>query len=230
MSAGIYLYLDKQTNEIVYIGKDSNIHRNERHKAHLNPNNYSKQHINKVLQNNLDRYKYDIFCEGNFSNHELNCFEIELINIFNPLFNFTKGGEGVNGFKWNKKRKEKHSQIMKEFWEDDEYREETCKKIKEAVNKSEYKEKMSKRMLGNKHAQGPHNVSENTYNQMLKNLEKGRLSNDYATIEKQGFNSSRKQIYCIRFKGKRLKRSIDKNKLLNWFLKEYPLEKIKMEV
>lgn len=73
------------------------------------------------------------------------------------------------------------------------------------------------------------NVSKEVYNQRLRNLEKGRLPNKYATITKEGFNSAGNQVYQLRFKGKRLKRSINKDKLLNWFLKEYPLEIIKME-
>ena len=33
MSKGIYAYIDKKDNNIVYVGKDSNIHKNKRHKA-----------------------------------------------------------------------------------------------------------------------------------------------------------------------------------------------------
>lgn len=51
---------------------------------------------------------------------------------------------------------------------------------------------------------------------------------DYATIQKAGFNKQKKQIYAIKFKGHKIKSSIDKNKLIQFFLKNYPLEIIKI--
>jgi len=58
---GIYCYQDTQNdNEIVYIGKDSNIDRNIRYNAHKKPSQYNCQQINRVIQNNPNRYKYKI--------------------------------------------------------------------------------------------------------------------------------------------------------------------------
>ena len=37
---GIYYYVDKETGNIVYIGKDSHIDKNKRCKDHLNPSRY----------------------------------------------------------------------------------------------------------------------------------------------------------------------------------------------
>lgn len=50
----------------------------------------------------------------------------------------------------------------------------------------------------------------------------------YSTIMKHGFTSNGKQIYTLRFKGEDYKHSIDPNKLLYWFLENYPLEIIKV--
>ena len=97
---GIYLYYDTKKNSVVYIGKDSNIDKKTRHRAHMSG---KKQQFDKILQNNPDRYKYVVFCEGNFSNEELNNLEIQAIKLFNTFyredaFNFTEGGDGVGSF------------------------------------------------------------------------------------------------------------------------------------
>jgi hypothetical protein len=49
----------------------------------------------------------------------------------------------------------------------------------------------------------------------------------YATIIKDGLYNG-KQRYGLKFNGKKLKRSKDPNKLLNWFLENYPLEIIRI--
>ena len=51
----------------------------------------------------------------------------------------------------------------------------------------------------------------------------------YARIVKNGHEKN-KQRYCILHNGVKIKGSVDKKKLLNWFLKEHPLEIIKMGV
>lgn len=98
MSKGIYCYIDLQNNDsIVYIGKDSDIGRNERHKHHTAPSHYDTQHINRVVQNNPKRYKYEVLCENDhYSDVYLKSLEKGLIKVYNPLFNFTKGGDGAN--------------------------------------------------------------------------------------------------------------------------------------
>lgn len=40
---GIYQYRDLYTNDVVYIGRDSRIDMNIRHKQHLNPSMYNEQ-------------------------------------------------------------------------------------------------------------------------------------------------------------------------------------------
>lgn len=91
---GIYAYLDKENNnEIVYIGLDSNIYKNKRHSDHLSKSNYNKQVINRVLQNNIDRYEYKVLEKGKYTKKELGDMERDYIEKYNPKFNFTKGGE-----------------------------------------------------------------------------------------------------------------------------------------
>lgn len=96
---GIYGYWDTEKECVLYIGKDSNISTNNRHKDHHHPSRYDEQQINRILQNNKGRYQYFILCDGYFSEEELNQLETEAIAIFNTYygygFNFTKGGDGT---------------------------------------------------------------------------------------------------------------------------------------
>ena len=50
MSKGIYCYYDNLRCEIIYVGKDSYIDKNKRHKDHYNPLLKGAQRINGVLQ------------------------------------------------------------------------------------------------------------------------------------------------------------------------------------
>ena len=115
MTKGIYGYFDKQMNKIVYVGKDSNIDKDIRHKTHTAPSHYNQQQINRVLQNNLDRFEYRKLIElsDDFTNDDLNDLEIHYIKVFNPRFNFTDGGEGLSGFKHSKETKQKMSDAKK---------------------------------------------------------------------------------------------------------------------
>jgi len=111
MSVGIYCYKDLQNdNSIVYIGKDANIHINKRHKDHFTPSRYDEQVINRVLQNNPDRYSYEVLKEWNMEEHHPKTavlLEKLYIRRYDPKFNFTKGGEGLVGFKHSEETKNK---------------------------------------------------------------------------------------------------------------------------
>lgn len=111
MTRGIYCYIDKKTDKIVYIGKDSYISYNRRHIEHLSPCQYNRQHINKVLQNNPNRYYYQVLLQGNIDEKLLNSFEMVFIRKYNPIFNFTEGGEGVCGWKHTIETKKKLSKL-----------------------------------------------------------------------------------------------------------------------
>ena len=113
MSKGIYQYVDVETGEVVYIGRDSHIHQNKRHKQHLQPSLYSTQRFNRILQNNPNRYRYEVIYENdNYSEDDLNRLEKQLIEVWNPKFNFTKGGEGCQGYKLTKEQLQRKSEAQ----------------------------------------------------------------------------------------------------------------------
>lgn len=99
MTQGIYCYVDKKDNSIVYIGKDSYIHKEMRNKGHYRKSLYNDQPINRILQNNINRYEYKVLEEGNISQKILNALEMSFIQRYNPKFNFTKGGDGTLGYR-----------------------------------------------------------------------------------------------------------------------------------
>ena len=104
---GIYSYIDKQTNEIVYVGKDSHLNKQIRHKAHHHQSNKDMQTINKVLQSNPNRYTYQVLNWNVTDQDTLNALEVQHIRQLNPKFNFTDGGDGALGYKHTKEAKEK---------------------------------------------------------------------------------------------------------------------------
>ena len=113
MVVGIYCYKDTQkNNEVVYVGKDSNISKNERHKAHHNPSKYDDQVINRVLQNNPNRYTYHILKKGDFDENLLNALEIIYTHRYHPKFSFTIGGDGSRGYKHSPESKAKISKEL----------------------------------------------------------------------------------------------------------------------
>lgn len=114
MTKGIYCYIDKTNDEVVYVGKDSNINKNKRHNAHKQPKRYNDQQINRIIQNNPLRYQYKILWKINdCSNNHLNQMEIYYISKYNPIFNFTNGGDGASGFKHTEEFKTYRSALYK---------------------------------------------------------------------------------------------------------------------
>ena len=108
MSKGIYCYVDNETGLIDYIGKDSYIDKNGRHNDHKSPSKYNEQKFNQVLQNNPTRWEYQRLYECDIVDDEtLNQLEITFIERYNPRFNFTKGGEGMTGYKHSDETKQK---------------------------------------------------------------------------------------------------------------------------
>ena len=140
---GIYAYVDTMDNSVVYVGKDSNIDRGVRRKAHMAPYRYNVQKINRVLQNNPNRYQYkEIFVFDEISKTELNHLEMQQIALFNPKFNFTKGGDGFQsgeehpyyGKSLSEERRAKISETLKGKF----VSEETKKKISKYRNSTGY--------------------------------------------------------------------------------------------
>jgi len=115
MTDGIYGYFDIENEEIVYIGKDTHIDKDRRHKDHLKPCRYDKQPFNRILQNNQNRYVYKRIyeCPPYLDGVDLNGLEMQYIEAINPRFNLTKGGDGALGFKHSDETKRKLSQINK---------------------------------------------------------------------------------------------------------------------
>ena len=185
MKSGIYCYKDLQNNnEIVYIGKDSNIHKNERHRQHLHPSLYNQQQINRILQNNPKRYKYEILKQwktSKFHKNLANVLEILYIKRYNPKFNFTIGGEGLTGKKHTNETKKKMSENHHKYW-------------KGKKHTQKYKQKMSNACKG----LIPWNKNKKLPQTHKTNISQARNKTNYyrVTIEK---NKKLKQGFCYRY-------------------------------
>lgn len=117
--------------------------------------------------------------------------------------------------------------------------EETKAKISEKLTGRKLPESQREKMKGNKNALG-HEVSPEARDIMSKKKSGRKQSKEhvekraescqkkYATIQKAGFAENGKRRWALRFNGKILKKSVDKQKLIVWFLKNYPLEIIKV--
>lgn len=117
---GIYGFFDKILNEFVYIGQTQDLKR--RHKQHLNQSQYNSQQINRVIQNNPERYLYVELCKSEkFSDNELDWLEqkfIKYANTFedNTKFNYCIGGKSIRGYKLTEQQRNKISEIRKSFY------------------------------------------------------------------------------------------------------------------
>lgn len=215
MYSGIYCYKDiKNDNEIIYIGKDTRINKNKRYKDHMYPSNYKYQKINQVLQNNPSRYKYEVIKSWKTDEYHpnlSNVLEILYIKKYNPKFNFTKGGEGVLGYKPSKETIEKQRKKVKGFKHTEEAKrkiglaskgrkvsDETRKKMSESTKRymsiPEHREYISKCMQGSNNHQWK----------------------DYPRIIKDGYKRG-KQNYAIKYNGKRIYSSVNYENILKKF-------------
>lgn len=152
MAKGIYCYIDKKDNQIVYVGKDSNIDKNKRHRHHLTPSKYNQQPINRILQNNPDRYTYQVLVWSVEDENTLNALEIQYIRQLQPRFNFTEGGDGMSGFRHSEETRKKMSESQK--GENNPmygkiHSEETRKKISESMKKKTHSEETRKKISEN---------------------------------------------------------------------------------
>ena len=110
---GIYAYIDNLNNEIIYVGKDMRINTKRRHNEHYAPSRYDEQPINRILQNNPDRYTYQVLVWDVPDPITLNALEIQYISHLKPKFNFTNGGDGICGYAHTKDTKLKMSKAKK---------------------------------------------------------------------------------------------------------------------
>lgn len=242
---GIYQYIDKETNEIVYIGKDSYIDEKRRYKDHIASCNYNSQPFNRALQNNPDRYEYIEIYVGNFSQDLLNTLEINSIAEFKlkhngnrPKFNFTDGGDGICGFTHSEETRKKlseansgenHPMYGKHPSEEAKKKMSKAKSGKNNPNygkklSKETKKKMSKARSGENHYFFGKHHSEETKKKISKTKSGENNPNwkNYARIIKTGKNKQNKQEYAIKYQGKKIKYSISIDKLKQWFSESYP--------
>ena len=119
---GIYGYYDLEKECYRYIGKDSNIDKNKRHKKHLSPSLYDAQLFNRVLQNNPERFHYVVLNEfpDDFPDEDLCGMEMQYIEVLNTFngdnpdgLNFTRGGDGVSGYTHSEETRAKLSEAHK---------------------------------------------------------------------------------------------------------------------
>ena len=198
---GIYAYFDKKDNSVVYVGKDSSIEKNKRHREHMYKSNYNKQAINRILQNNPNRYTYQVLVWDVKDYDTLTALEIQNIRQLKPKFNFTDGGDGKTGYVTSDETKRKIS-----------------KSLTGLKHSEETKEKMRKSHKGFKHSEETKKkISENHWDSSGKNNPNYK---DYPRIIKTGFYDG-KQLYALKKDGKILKRSYFLDKL------EEELEKVR---
>lgn len=113
MLVGIYCYIDKKNDDIVYVGKDEYVFNkrksdgfilsDKRITEHMMESKYDEQQINRVLQNNPERYysKYLIVYNPETKPMNLGTLEKMYIAHFKPKFNFTDGDDGFGSGKNN---------------------------------------------------------------------------------------------------------------------------------
>lgn len=178
MTSGIYCYIDKTNDEIIYIGKDSYIDKNKRHICHMLPSKYNEQHINKILQNNPDRYEYKILYAGDFDDTLLNTLEINSIAEENPKFNFTIGGDGCKGYKHTEDAKRKISNAMK-----------GNQNFLGKKHKQESKDKISKSKIGDKNPMKNPEIAKKVSKAL-----KGKRGSETSFYGKHHSESTKKQI------------------------------------
>lgn len=222
---GIYCYEDTlNDNEIVYVGKDSNIAINRRHKDHFAKGNYDAQQINRVLQNNPDRYRYRILKQWKkeeYNPNLANALEILYIRRYNPLFNFTKGGEGILGHRHSPETREKISRNHADFSGKNhpQYGTHLSEETKKKISKAHRGKKLTKEHRQKIRESHRDNHGEN--NPMWK---------DFSRIVLGGFDENGNRRYLIVWQGKRIKSSISLSKLIKWWTEKYPYEILQLKV
>ena len=211
ITRGIYCYIDKNDNQIVYVGKDSNIDKNKRHREHFTPSAYNKQIVNRVLQNNPDRYTYQVLVWSVEDENTLNALEIQYIRQLQPRFNFTEGGDGVSGFKHSEKTKKKISEANKGKtpWN------------KGKTHSEEIRKKMSESLKGENNPMYGKRHSEKTRKKISESKSKAQNTTGFYRVSKRK-NSSCKQGFTWLYK------YYDNNKRIA--IKSTDLKKLKEKV
>ena len=212
---GIYAYFDKKDNSVVYVGKDSYIDEGKRRSDHKSPSKYDAQPFNRIVQNNPNRYTYQVLV-WNAKDHEtLTSLEIQYIRQLKPKFNFTDGGDGSCGFKHSEESKMKIGEANKGKKHSDETRRKmskTRKGKKRSPFSAEHCRNISEANKGKVPWNKGKKRSEETRKKISETL-KGRNLLRYARVVKKGTNSMGKQKYGLMYNGKIIANSIFKEKL-----------------
>ena len=202
MTNGIYGFWDKIKGYFAYIGRFTGI---QRVKSHSYPSTYDAQQINRVLQNNPDRYEERILMEGDYNDWQLNQMEKLCIKYFKTfkydypersVFNFTRGAGGISGYK--------------KPYEDFEY----------TVSKRGFKNgKQKYTVLDRNNNPIKQSVDKDFIADLVDKLNNGEITEEEAknafkyTVAKKGFTNG-KQNYTVYDRNHNpIKSSIDKNKL-----------------
>ncbi len=92
---------------------------------------------------------------------------------------------------------------------------------------SDTRQKMSDNQWLKNGGQHPKGMKGKHHSKETKEHLKNCLTKKYARIIKNGINKQGKQKYAVVYEGKIIKYSINPQKLINWFLENYPLSIIK---
>lgn len=222
MTNGLYGYYDIKKQYVVYIGKDAHIDKDQRHKDHKKPSNYDEQVINRVIQNNSERYTYFRFIEGDYDTQTLNELEEDAIRIFNTyrydypdrnVFNFQRGGDsaekGINHPNWRHENYKVVKTGMRGEKQLYAIYGRCGKKIKSSFNKKEL-EKLSNQLNRNKITE------EEAQNLQLYDAKKQNHPNwrsENYKVVKLGIKGGNQQYAILGRCGKKIKYSINKKKL-----------------
>lgn len=212
---GIYAYFDKKDNSVVYVGKDSYIDEGKRRSDHKSPSKYDAQPFNRIVQNNPNRYTYQVLVWNAKDQETLTSLEIQYIRQLKPKFNFTDGGDGSCGFKHSEESKRKIGEANKGKKHSDETRRKmskTRKGKKRNPFSAEHCRNISEANKGKVPWNKGKKRSEETRKKISETL-KGRNLLRYARVVKKGTNSMGKQKYGLMYNGKIIANSIFKEKL-----------------
>ena len=212
---GIYAYFDKKDNSVVYVGKDSYIDEGKRRSDHKSPSKYDAQPFNRIVQNNPNRYTYQVLVWNAKDQETLTSLEIQYIRQLKPKFNFTDGGDGSCGFKHSEESKMKIGEAnkgKKHSYETRRKMSKTRKGKKRSPFSAEHCRNISKANKGKVPWNKGKKRSEETRKKISETL-KGRNLLRYARVVKKGTNSMGKQKYGLMYNGKLIANSIFKEKL-----------------
>jgi hypothetical protein len=132
----VYKHLIKDTNEVFYVGRGKN------NRA------WDKSGRNKYWKNIVGKYLYIVeIIKENMEIEESKKLEIELIDKLKPRANFTKGGDGTPGYKFDPEFVKERNARNKNFWKNEEWVKERNSKLTKVMNLPETKESISKGLL-----------------------------------------------------------------------------------